>query len=175
MKKPELPQQNDRRELLLPRWAVPLIWAVIVLAIQILLPWIIVGLGTRHGWSSLAPAWWNLAGLAAVALGLGLYAWCLAFHFKGYRSAVRISLSPPHLVTAGPYWFSRNPMYVSGLFVWLGWAVFYGSPAVLAALVFLWSVFALRVIPGEERLLEGQFGDAYRAYKRTVPRWLWRF
>ncbi len=66
-------------------------------------------------------------------------------------------------------------MYVSGLFTWLGWVVFYGSPAVLVALVLLWSGFTFRVIPHEERQLEALFGDDYREYKRSVRRWIGRY
>ena len=174
MKKRESPKNQAPQGLMLPRWAIPLVWAVIVLVIQVLLPWVVSRLGPRFGWSQAAPGWWNLAGLVAVAIGLALYVWCLAFHFRSYRASVRIGFSPPHLVVAGPYRFSRNPMYVSGLFVWLGWTVFYGSPAVFVALVLLWSVFAFRVIPHEERQLEALFGDDYLEYKRSVRRWIGR-
>ena len=172
--KSDLPKRQSRRELLLPRWAIPLVWAVIVLVIQILLPWVIAKLGPRLGWSQLTPAWWNLGGLIAVVIGLALYAWCLVFHFRSYRTAVRVGFSPPHLVIAGPYRISRNPMYVSGLFVWFGWVVFYGSPAVFVALVLLWFIFAFRVIPYEERQLEALFGDEYLEYKKSVRRWIGR-
>lgn len=172
MMKPELRKHKHRRELFLPRWAVPLVWAVIVLVIQVLLPWAIAKLGPCFGWSQRTPAWWNLTGLIAVAVGLALYAWCLGFHFRSYLASVRIGFSPPHLVIAGPYRVSRNPMYVSGLFVWFGWTVFYGSPAVFVALLLLWVAFALRVIPHEERQLEALFGDDYLEYKRSVRRWI---
>ena len=170
--KPELPKRKDHREVTVPRWAVPLIWAVIVLVIQILLPWAVAKLGPRIGWSQRTPAWWNLTGLIAVATGLALYAWCLAFHFRTYRAPVRMGFSPPRLVIAGPYRVSRNPMYVSGLFVWFGWTIFYGSPAVFVALLLLWAAFAPRVIPREERQLEALFGDDYLEYKRSVRRWI---
>lgn len=170
--KPELPKLKERYELFLPRWGVPFVWAVIVLAIQILLPWATSKLGPRLGWSQLTPALWNITGLIAVVIGLALYTWCLAFHFRSYRSSVRISFSPPSLVTGGPYRFSRNPMYVSGLLVWLGWAFFYGSPAVFVALLLLFSIFAFRVIPHEERQLEELFGDEYLEYKGSVRRWI---
>ena len=173
--KPELPKRKERRELFLPRWAVPLVWAVIVLVIQILLPWVVSKLGSRFGWSQLTPALWNITGLIAVAIGLALYTWCLTFHFRSYRASVRVGFSPPHLVIGGPYKFSRNPMYMSGLFVWLGWTIFYGSPAVFIALLLLFSIFAFRVIPHEERQLETLFGDDYREYKRSVRRWIGRF
>ena len=70
--KPELPERKGHRELLLPRWAIPPVWAVIVLVIQILLPWAIARLGPRFGWSQLAPASWNFTGLILVAIGLTL-------------------------------------------------------------------------------------------------------
>lgn len=172
--KSKLSNQKESRELFLPRWAIPLVWAAIVLIIQILLPWVVSKLGPRYGWSQLSPALWNFAGLIAVAIGLALYAWCLAFHFRSYLITVRVGFSPPHLVIGGPYRFSRNPMYVSGLFVWLGWGLYYGSPAVFIALLLLFSIFALRVIPLEERQLKVLFGDDYLVYKRSVRRWIGR-
>jgi protein-S-isoprenylcysteine O-methyltransferase Ste14 len=144
------------------------------MAIQILLPWAIAKIGPRFGWSEVAPGKWNLAGLIAVAIGLGLYTWCLVAHFINYPTSVRVGFSPPLLVIAGPYRFSRNPMYLSALFAWLGWTIFYGSPAVFVALVLLWSAFAFRVIPLEERQLQAMFGDDYVEYKRSVPRWFGR-
>jgi protein-S-isoprenylcysteine O-methyltransferase Ste14 len=172
--KQRLSKRKGRRDVTLPRWAVPIVWAVLVLAIQVLLPWAVARVGPHFGWSQVAPGWWNLIGLIAVTAGLALYTWCLVFHFRSYAASVRISASPPRLVTAGPYRLSRNPMYVSGLLTWLGWAIFCGSPAVFVALALLWAVFAFSVIPREERRLEALFGDDYRAYKRVVRRWLGR-
>jgi protein-S-isoprenylcysteine O-methyltransferase Ste14 len=173
--KPELTRRKDHREIMLPLWAVPIVWAAIVLVIQILLPWAVSKFGPRFGWSQQTPALWNITGLIAIVVGLSLYAWCLVFHFRSYHNSVRVGFSPPHLVTGGPYQVSRNPMYVSGLFVWLGWTIFYGSPAVFIALVILFSIFALRVIPQEEYQLEMLFGDDYLEYKRLVRRWIGRF
>ncbi|MBN1579873.1 MAG: isoprenylcysteine carboxylmethyltransferase family protein [Anaerolineae bacterium] len=175
MMKSHLPTPKGRHNKpALPRWAIPLVWAVLVLMILVVLPWAVAKLGPRYGWSQAVPATWNLAGLIAVAIGLAWYVWCLVFHFKSYRASVRIGFTPPHLVVAGPYKYSRNPMYVSGLFAWLGWTVFYGSPAVLVGLVFLWSMFTVRVIPYEERQLEALFGDEYLEYKSSVRRWIGR-
>jgi protein-S-isoprenylcysteine O-methyltransferase Ste14 len=174
MMKPQLPTSKGRRELALPRWAIPIVWAVLVLLILVVAPWAVAKLGPRYGWSQAVPATWNLTGLITVAIGLALYVWCLVFHFKSYRAPVRVGFSPPRLVAGGPYKYSRNPMYVAGLSAWLGWTVFYGSPAVLVGLVLLYSLFAFRVIPYEERQLEELFGDEYLEYKRTVRRWIGR-
>jgi protein-S-isoprenylcysteine O-methyltransferase Ste14 len=172
--KPDHSTSKGRRGPALPRWAIPLVWAVLVLAILVVLPWLVSQLGPRWGWSQAVPATWNLTGLVSVAIGLGLYSWCLFFHFKSYRAPVRIGFAPPHLVVAGPYRYSRNPMYLAGLFAWLGWTVFYGSPAVLIGLVLFWSTFTLQVIPREERQLQALFGDEYLEYKRSVRRWIGR-
>jgi len=160
------------KQIILPRWAVPLVWAVLVLLIQVLLPWGISRLGPSFGWSEVAPGNWNLAGLIPIAIGLGLYCWCLADHFINYPTSVRIGLTPPVLVVTGLYKFSRNPMYLAALIAWLGWTIFYGSLTVLIALVLLWSMFSFRVVPLEERQLEAMFGDDYLDYKRSVPRWI---
>ena len=63
-------------------------------------------------------------------------------------------------------------MYHSELVVWFGWALFYGSLAVLIGLLLWLSMFHFVIVPHEERDLEVRFGEAYRAYKARVPRWL---
>ena len=79
------------------------------------------------------------------------------------------------MVIDGPYRISRNPMYMSGLFAWLGWTIFYGSLAVFVMLVLFWFVFSFRVIPQEEKQLEALFGDEYLQYKNSVRKWIGRY
>jgi protein-S-isoprenylcysteine O-methyltransferase Ste14 len=63
-------------------------------------------------------------------------------------------------------------MYVGvGSFV-LGEAILFGSPALavyLAVLAVAWHAF---VVLWEEPSLERTFGDEYRTYRASVPRWL---
>ena len=71
----------------------------------------------------------------------------------------------------GPYQFTRNPMYVAELGLWLGSAIFFGSPGVLIGLLVLWSVVTFIILPREERSLEVAFGQTYLQYKSRVPPW----
>jgi len=77
-----------------------------------------------------------------------------------------------HLVTRGPFSFTRNPIYLgmtmlliaAGLM--LGWIWLIAS-AILAA--FLARKIA---IEPEERHLEQRFGKSYRDYRKRVRRWI---
>ncbi len=89
----------------------------------------------------------------------------------------RTTLNPlkPHassLVTWGIYAISRNPMYLGGLIMLLGWAIFLSN-----ALVFLFlPVYVLYInrfqIAPEERVLTSLFGQTYVAYQARARRWL---
>jgi protein-S-isoprenylcysteine O-methyltransferase Ste14 len=81
----------------------------------------------------------------------------------------------PHastLVTRGVYAVSRNPMYLGGLIMLLGWAIF-----LLNVLAFLFlPVYVLYInrfqIAPEERVLASLFGETYAAYQARARRWL---
>ncbi len=82
-------------------------------------------------------------------------------------------LAPPFLMTTGPYAYTRNPMYVAELALWLGWATLFGSLFTLLGFVVL-TVVIILILPWEERGLERQFGEIYRQYQARVSRWLGR-
>src|ERR1019366_2147241 len=82
-------------------------------------------------------------------------------------------ISRDHLRST-PYRSSRNPMYVAALTIWSGWALFYGSVAVIVGVLVLWAIIALVVIPYEERRLAAAWGEPYLQYKSRVSRWFGR-
>lgn len=133
-------------------------------------PWAISLLSARRGWDTNGPGIWNLVGLLPIALGIAGLVWIAVAAFA--RAPQRVELrQPTFLLTSGPYAYSRNPMYVTELALWFGWAVFYGSVGVLIGFM----IFLTVLVSGvwyEDRLLDARFGDAYRAYRSNVPRWI---
>ncbi len=76
------------------------------------------------------------------------------------------------IVSHGLYRFSRNPIYIGLVLVYLGAALLGDSGWVLALLVPLLVLMHYGVIAREEAYLERKFGDTYRAYRASVRRWL---
>ncbi len=76
------------------------------------------------------------------------------------------------LLTAGPYAYVRNPMYLGSLVITTALAAMSGLWAALSA---AWAAYAFvygTVIPYEEAYLQRTFGAEYDAYRRAVPRLL---
>jgi protein-S-isoprenylcysteine O-methyltransferase Ste14 len=135
-------------------------------------PWAISLLSVRRGWDTSGPGIWNLVGLLPIALGTAGLVWIAGAAFA--RTPQRVLLShPAFLLTSGPYAYSRNPMYLTELSLWFGWTVFYGSVGVLIGFMIFLTVL-VSVVRYEERLLDARFGDEYRAYRSSVPRWFGR-
>lgn len=63
-------------------------------------------------------------------------------------------------------------MFLTAGIILLGWAIFYGSLSILIVTLAFWMTANCLKVPQEERGLEARFGDAYRAYKARVPRWI---
>lgn len=76
------------------------------------------------------------------------------------------------LTTSGPYRFSRNPLSIALIVLYLGLALRIDTLWPLLLLAPLLIVFHYGVIQREERYLERKFGDSYRNYRSSVPRWI---
>ena len=111
--------------------------------------------------------------LGAVPLLLGvtlLLSTVREFYLAG-RGTLAPFDPPRRLVASGLYRFTRNPMYNGVLLVLAAEAWLFRSAALLEYAILMFTVFSLAVFLYEEPMLESQFGESYRAYRRAVPRW----
>jgi protein-S-isoprenylcysteine O-methyltransferase Ste14 len=148
----------------------------------LVLPWLVSLLTPRLGWTEHDPAAWNLLGLIPVvagALGLTWVNGVMLAQIPRLPPVVELdegegffTATPRILITHGPFAYSRNPTYLAATFIWFGWAMFYGSVVLLIWTVVGWTLLNYLKVPQEERGLEARFGEAYRVYRRRVPRWI---
>ena len=137
-------------------------------------PWALSRLPPRYGWAEGSPGIWNRLGLIVIALAAALLIWIFASAIPQTPTRVNLGLTPSFLMMRGPYQFTRNPMYVAELGLWLGLAIYFGSLGVLLGFLVLWSVVKFIILPREERSLERAFGQTDLEYKNRVPRWFWK-
>jgi protein-S-isoprenylcysteine O-methyltransferase Ste14 len=111
-------------------------------------------------------------GLAPLAIGIAVYLWC-AWDFATFGRGTPLPLDAPRqLVARGLYRYVRNPMYWGVLLVIDGQALLFASLPTLCYGLAVAAGFHLFVILYEEPALTRQFGESYRQYLKTVPRWI---
>ena len=138
--------------------------------------WGWVALGLHRGYDNTLgfslPEWTRTLGIALMVAG-GILALACIMTFLTRGEGTPAPFDPPRkFVAAGPYKFVRNPMYIGGCIVLLGFGLYEHSPAILL-FALPWLLLAhLFVILYEEPHLRSTFGAPYDAYCRSVRRWL---
>jgi protein-S-isoprenylcysteine O-methyltransferase Ste14 len=84
---------------------------------------------------------------------------------------LRPDLPATAIVTDGPFRFSRNPLYLSLIALYLGITLLFDVFWPVVTLAPALAIVHWGVVLREERYLEAKFGDEYRAYKARVRRW----
>jgi protein-S-isoprenylcysteine O-methyltransferase Ste14 len=161
----------------LPRWTGVAVPVVVFPAVCALLPWALSLLAIRHGWVAERPRILNLMGLIPVTVGFCIYLLCMREHFMAAPTGWLLEKTPhyptpSYLLSAGPYRYSCNPIYLAELVIWLGWMAYYGSFVLAGTFAVMALLIGPIIVPREERGLEARFGDEYREFRRTTPRWL---
>lgn len=105
---------------------------------------------------------WFYIGLCVFLIGLVLMA-AATFNF--------IAAPPDQVIVRGAYHFSRHPMYLATLFIYLGCSIATASWIFLLISVisaFFWHRESLI----EERYCLEVYGSAYQEYLNRTPRWI---
>lgn len=105
-----------------------------------------------------------LCGLALLAAAIGF------FRMKG--TTVNPTKKPDKLVTDGIYRMSRNPMYLGMVLILAGFPLATESVIGLVFPLIFFLIMNQSVIPREERMVQGVFGDAYLQYRTRTSRWI---
>jgi protein-S-isoprenylcysteine O-methyltransferase Ste14 len=118
-----------------------------------------------------AVPWLSTVGNGVVVAAVALAVWAL---FLVHRSGQDPTpwKPTPEIIEAGPYRFSRNPMYLALVLLCFGSALHRADLWVLAMTPLAGWVLQRWVIVPEETYLEAKFGDRYRSYRRRVRRWI---
>ena len=127
------------------------------------------------------PALWpigiarGVVAMAAIAIGLTVSVWAIVYmRRKGDGNPMdafnhEVAPRTKHLMTDGPYRYSRNPM-LTGIFLYLiGWCLWLLTWQAAAFFVAFVLVMLLQV-RSEEKRLRRDFGENYEAYCRRTGR-----
>jgi len=111
-----------------------------------------------------------LLGMALVILGESIRFWAVSYA-GGITRATKVGAAT--LCTAGPFAYTRNPLYIGNMLMYNGIVLIAGSSNILTMLTLTWLFFIIQyllIIDLEEKTLTNLFGNTYINYKENVPR-----
>jgi protein-S-isoprenylcysteine O-methyltransferase Ste14 len=105
-----------------------------------------------------------LGGIAVIALAY--------LHMKKAKTNIEPWKPTTRILDSGLYRFSRNPIYVGMIAIYLGVTCLFNSVWFLPFLPLVLLVVHYGVILREEKYLENKFGEEYLDYQKRVRRWI---
>jgi protein-S-isoprenylcysteine O-methyltransferase Ste14 len=117
------------------------------------------------------PRWARWAGWVLFTTPYLLAAWGV-ITFRRHHTAVDPLGEVKTVVSSGPFRYTRNPMYLSLILLYLGATLAFRLTWGLLFLIPVFLALHFGVIVPEERHLESKFGSDYAEYKRRVRRWI---
>ena len=118
------------------------------------------------------PAATEIPGAILVVAGAILVLACAGVFISRGRGTPAIFDAPRAFVAIGPYKYVRNPMYIGGLILLIGFGLFERSISILFLTLPLFLLVHLFVLFYEEPTLTRKFGSSYQEYRRAVRRWI---
>jgi protein-S-isoprenylcysteine O-methyltransferase Ste14 len=113
----------------------------------------------------------TIAGYVLLIVGAVIAVWCQII-FRAAQTTTVPGKSSVKLVTRGPYAFTRNPMYLGLILIYLGEAGLLKQVGPVVTLPFMVGYLNWTVIPVEEMKLKEVFQGEYENYRSKVRRWI---
>ncbi len=140
--------------------------------------WGWIALGFRRydaQFAIILPPWTEIPGILLMIVGGSVALLCVGtFVIRGEGTPAPFD-APRKFVAVGPYRSVRNPMYIGGWILLMGFGLLEHSSSILLFSL-AWLLLAhLFVLYFEEPRLEVRFGSGYLDYKESVSRWLPRW
>ena len=133
---------------------------------------IALGVGVHHWWPMHArPVGLLPLGVTIVALGVALLLWAKV-SFDAKRTPLEPWKATKAIVDAGPFAYSRNPVYIGFAIIQVGIGLWSDKLAVVAFVLVPVVLTALVIVPREEVYLRRKFGAVYEGYCSRVRRWV---
>ena len=126
------------------------------------------------------PLPWIPGPVGEMALMLGLLLMAAAVfidvrtfqELRKHKTTILPTRAASHLVTGGPFSFSRNPIYLGDAMALVGWGLFLGALSAFVVLPGFVMLINRRFIRGEEAALKAAFPDEFAAFARRTRRWI---
>lgn len=118
------------------------------------------------------PQWASIVGIFVMALGAILVLICVTVFAVRGKGTPAVFDPPLEFVAIGPYAYVRNPMYIGGFILLVGFGLYHSSLSILILAIILIIIFHFFVFAVEEPNLERLFGKSYLEYKKKINRWL---
>jgi protein-S-isoprenylcysteine O-methyltransferase Ste14 len=142
-----------------------------VLIVGFIFAWLGTRVDMLFGIAAFSSVFITIAACLLLAIGFLLRVWATYCFYEHQMSVIKLA-PQKHLITTGPFSFSRNPLYLGGnVFIFLGAVLFLGSPAGIFLTVI--NIVAVDfMIRREEKQLAHGFGEEWVRYKSRVRRWI---
>jgi protein-S-isoprenylcysteine O-methyltransferase Ste14 len=125
---------------------------------------------TLNIWAGVCFPWlWGGVVLGLAGFSLMMWSWGL---FKKRDVALCPKARTSHLITDGPYRFTRNPMYLGFVLMLAGLALSMGTPPFYLSAIAYFMIINHVFCPYEESKLINSFGAEYLQYMNGVRRWI---
>lgn len=118
------------------------------------------------------PAATEIPGAILGVVGAILVLACAGVFISSGRGTPAIFDAPRAFVASGPYKYVRNPMYIGGLMLLIGFGFYERSVSILFLTLLLFLLVHMFVLFYEEPTLTRKFGSSYQDYCNAVRRWI---